>query len=143
MSSIISNYFFRVRITEGAEHALVENTNMLNNFYEVALTSAQFTDYIECTNVLSAVMTKFMNALNTPETPFVLMTRINPDLDLTGATEKLAGEEWESDTLARLYLADADRLKNESLLVYSVSADVKADKDSINAVTRLAGTRPQ
>lgn len=136
-------FSYDVKISHGS--ALLSHDLFGNCFPRVAemvITSKQFEGYEECASAMTNLLA-VMAALNTriTERNHVIVTKTNPML-ANPPGKVNADEQWESSTLMRAFVADADALK-ASTLQYDIVGQIKLAEDSSELIGSVLPKLPQ
>lgn len=83
---------------------------------EMVITSKPFQDYIECHEKMLGLLGMLTTAsTSVSDKNYVIVSRINPEMDETKQTKPVEGEQWDDFTLMKSYVANAEALKQSEL----------------------------
>ena len=120
----MTTFNYHVKIIKGSPVLQTESfQDVFPSCGEVVITSRQFESFEQCEGHLSQLLA-MLSATSThvSEKNHVIVSRINPKMDTSGKVQPLSGETWDSHTIMRAYIADAEALKKSELLFNVVSA---------------------
>lgn len=122
----ISNFSYYVNLDINS--GMLRNgpmTSVLPNCSQMIITSESFDEYEVCEKKLSSLLQLISNEesrLNNKN--YVIVTRLNPIY--SNVETEPTDDKWENSTVMKVFLADADLLK-ESKINYNVLAQISVD----------------
>ncbi len=91
---------------------------------EMIITSKEFSTFEECEKNLSGLLSLLSaEASRESDKNQVIVSRLNPQIDSSGQSKPITGESWDQSTVLKVYVADAEALK-QSQLIYSVMSAI-------------------
>lgn len=121
-----SPYSYAVKIAAGCEiFTTGEMSKIFDTCGEMIIKSKEFEAYDVCIETLIDLLTNLSSAMAKQSSKsYVIVTKINPILIATEQNSSDKEETWGNDTVVKLYVADADALKNNATLLYSISSEL-------------------
>ena len=103
--------------------------SQLPNVGEISIDSEWFGDHRHCQDDVARLLVSFSHQLRQiTGKRYVIATKYNPMHDEDAdEVEDLGFGPWEERDVLKMYLADAERLKNENAIDCSVTAVIRAD----------------
>lgn len=125
-------------IVQGPMVAALENTG------ELVVSSGEFNDYDSCINAVSRLLSSLSAAVTQKNgRSYVIVSKKNPIFDDSPDEPDLSTEGWDRLTVLRLYVADAEVLKQQSTISYLASADVKVAESAIDVIRNYTSKTKQ
>ena len=136
MTASLQKFKYVVRVTTPLTQ-LVQDESMakaLDNADELMVVSNNFGNYDECITIASRLLSSLsVAAAKNNEKSYVIVSKKNPSMIEEDAASESA-EQWDKFTVLRLYLADAEVLKEKSKLDCLATADIKVSNDTISVI---------
>lgn len=112
----------------------------IKNCGELVFTSKKFDDYNECVKTaqeLLSTLNTLMSQLDDVER--VIVSKLNPiyDDEAENQEEVAKAEGWSSNTIIRIYIADADEFKSNNVLSYKVHVNINVPGEFVKTTNSL------
>ena len=136
-------FIFHLKISPKCEIFNMEPLkSSLNNLREIDIVSEWFKEHDLCNDECSNVLVQFANLLKPiTKKQYIIASKFNPlhDDNITDFDPSLSQEEWTDNMIMRMYLADAQLLKEENVILSRATAIIyaksKVDLDNIFIAT--------
>lgn len=144
MTSPLEEFTYTVRmagdlqsLVQGRMVAAMENTG------ELVVSSGNFESYDGCINAVSRLLSSLSSAVTEKSgRAYVIVSKKNPAFD-DDVEEPTMAEGWDRFTVLRLYVADAEVLKEKSTLTYMASADIKVAESAVDLIRNYSSQTKQ
>ena len=106
---------------------------VMANTSELVVSSAEFDDYEKCVEVASRLLSTLCSAITRKNgRTYVIVSKKNPLFD--DPQDDTSTEGWDRLTVVRLYGADAEVLKEKSVISCLASADIKVAEHAVDVI---------
>lgn len=114
--------------------------NSIRNCGELVLTSKRFKTYEECVNTTQQLLSTLNTLIHQlTDTKYVVVSKLNPlyDDSIEQKEELAVAEGWLSNTIMRIYIANADELRLNNTLHYTVHVNINVPGEFVKATNSL------